>query len=101
MNDVRNMLVDAATRIFADHVDAKLLDAAKRDGWSPALWQVVSDAQLPLVGIAEAQGGSGGTLSDHAAVLRIAARYAAPIPLAETALAAASHQAFSFLISLT
>ena len=89
MNDVRNMLVDAATRIFADHVDAKLLDAAKRDGWSPALWQVVSDAQLPLVGIAEAQGGSGGTLSDHAAVLRIAARYAAPIPLAETALAAA------------
>lgn len=89
MNDVRNMLVDAATRIFADHVDAKLLDAAKRDGWSPALWQVVSDAQLPLVGIAAAQGGSGGTLSDHAAVLRIAARYAAPIPLAETALAAA------------
>ena len=88
MNDVRSMLVDAATRVFADHVDAKLLDAAKLDGWSAALWRVVSDAQLPLIGIAESHGGSGGSLSDHAAVLRIAARYAAPIPLAETAIAA-------------
>ena len=88
MNDVRNMLVDAATRVFADHVDAKLLDAAKIEGWSPALWQIVSEAQLPLVGIAESLGGSGGSISDHAAVLRIAARHAAPIPLAETALAA-------------
>jgi acyl-CoA dehydrogenase len=87
-NDIRSMLIDAATRVFADHVDAKLLDAAKRDGWSAALWRVVSDAQLPLVGVAESQGGSGGSLSDQAAVLRIAGRYAAPIPLAETALAA-------------
>jgi acyl-CoA dehydrogenase len=87
-NDVRNMLIDSATRIFADHVDAKLLDAAKLEGWSPALWQIVSNAQLPLVGIAESLGGSGGSISDHAAVLRIAARYAAPVPLAETALAA-------------
>jgi acyl-CoA dehydrogenase len=87
-NDVRNMLIDAATRVFADHVDAKLLDAAKRDGWSTDLWRVVSDAELTLVGIAEDRGGAGGTLSDQAAVLRVASRYAAPIPLAETALAA-------------
>ena len=86
-SDVRAMLVESATRMFADHVDAKLLDAAKRDGWSPELWRIVADAQLPLVSIAEEAGGAGGTLSDLAAVLRIAGRYAAPIPLAETALA--------------
>ncbi len=85
--DVRTMLVEAATRLFADCVDAKMLDAAKRDGWSPALWRTVEDAQLPLVSIEEEAGGAGGTLSDLAAVLRIAGRFSAPIPLAETAIA--------------
>lgn len=90
MNDtseIRAMLIESATRLFADHVDARLLDAAKRDGWSPELWRIVEEAQLPLVSIAEEAGGAGGSLSDLAAVLRIAGRYAAPIPLAETALA--------------
>ncbi len=87
VSDVRAMLVESATRLFADHVDAKLLDAAKRDGGSPDLWRIVEEAQFPLISIAEEAGGAGGTLSDLAAVLRIAGRCAAPIPLAETALA--------------
>ena len=85
--EVRGMLVETATRLFADHVDAKLLDAAKRDGWSPHLWRIAEEAQLPLISIAEAAGGAGGSLSDWAAVLRIAGRYSAPIPLAETGIA--------------
>ena len=85
--EVRGMLIESATRLFADHVDAKLLAAAKRDGWSPELWRIVEDAQLPLVAIAEDAGGAGGSLSDWAAVLRIAGRYCAPIPLAETGIA--------------
>ena len=87
VSEVRSMLIDSATRLFADHVDGKRLDAAKRDGWAPELWRIVEEAQLPLVSIAEEAGGAGGSLSDLAAVLRIAGRYAAPIPLAETALA--------------
>ncbi len=85
--EVRAMLTDAATRLFTDHVTQKMLDAAKHDGWSAALWAELERAQLPLVGVPEAAGGAGGTLSDAAAVLRIAARHAAPVPLAETALA--------------
>jgi acyl-CoA dehydrogenase len=81
-SDVRTMLVDSATRLFADHVDSKMLDAAKRDGWSPALWKIVEDAQLALVSVPEEAGGAGGTLSDLAAVLRIAGNAAAPVPLA-------------------
>ena len=87
VSDIRAMLVDSATRLFADHVDAKMLDAAKHDGWSSTLWKIVEDAQLPLVSVAEDAGGAGGSLSDFAAVLRIAGRCTAPIPLAETALA--------------
>lgn len=85
--EIRSMLVESATRLFADHVDAKLLAAARRDGWSPELWRVVETAQLPLVSVAEAAGGAGGTLSDWAAVLRLAGRFSAPIPLAETGIA--------------
>ena len=69
------MLVESATRLFADQVDAKMLAAAKQDGWSAALWKIVEEAQLPLVSIAEEAGGAGGTLSDLAAVLRIAGRH--------------------------
>ena len=86
-SDIRAMLIESATRLFADQVDAKMLAAAKRDGWSPTLWKIVAEAQLPLVSIAEEAGGAGGSLSDLAAVVRIAGRCAAPIPLAESAIA--------------
>ena len=86
--EIRSMLTASATRLFADHVDSPLLDAARRDGWSPALWRIVEESQLPLISIAEAAGGAGGSLSDWAAVLRLAGRFAAPIPLAETGIAA-------------
>jgi len=87
-NDVRAMLIESATRLFSEQVDVKILDAAKKEGWSPALWKIVEEAQLPYVSIAEDAGGAGGSLSDLAAVVRIAGRHAAPVPLVETALAA-------------
>jgi acyl-CoA dehydrogenase len=87
-DDVRAMLVESATRLFAEQVNARILDAAKLAGWSSALWRIVEQAQFPLVSIAEEAGGAGGTLSDLAAIVRIAGRHAAPIPLVETALAA-------------
>lgn len=81
------MLVESATRLFTEQVDAGMLDKAKRDGWSPGLWHTVEEAQLPLISIAEEAGGAGGSLSDLAAVIRIAGRFAAPIPLVETSIA--------------
>ena len=87
-NDIRLMLVESATRLFNDHVDQKMLDAAKRDGWSEKLWQALEQAELPRVSIPEEAGGAGGTLSDLAAVLRVAGHFSAPVPLAETAMLA-------------
>jgi acyl-CoA dehydrogenase len=85
--EIRNLLAGTAQRLFADHLTQRTLDAAKRDGWAAALWHELEQAELPLVGVPEAAGGAGGSLSDAAAVLRVAARHAAPVPLAETLLA--------------
>lgn len=87
-NDIRAMLVDSVTRLLKDRVDRKVLDAAKENGWSPELWQILDEAEFPRVSIPEEAGGAGGTVSDLAAVLRVAGRYAAPVPLAETAMLA-------------
>jgi acyl-CoA dehydrogenase len=88
-NDVRAMLIESVTRLMSDHVDHGLLEAAKTEGWSPILWQALEDAQFTRVGTSEDADGAGGTLSDLAAVLRIAGRFTAPVPLAETAMLAA------------
>jgi acyl-CoA dehydrogenase len=61
---------------------------AERHGMPFELWSGVSALGLHLVAIAEDRGGSGGHLSDLLAVLRLAARHAAPLPLAENHLAA-------------
>lgn len=84
--DIRAMLVESATRLFEDHVTDETLATAKLEGWAPQLWSIIETAQLPLVSIAEEAGGAGGSLSDAAAILRVAGRYAAPVPLAETAI---------------
>ena len=85
-DDIRSMLVESATRLFTDHVEPKTLEAAKHEGWSPALWQQLMQAELPFVGVPESAGGAGGTVSDLAAVIRVAGRFGAPVPLVETAL---------------
>jgi len=87
-NDIRAMLVESVTRLLKDHVDRKLLEAARDAGWSQELWQTLDDAEFPRVSIPEEAGGAGGTVSDLAAVLRVAGRYSAPVPLAETAMLA-------------
>jgi len=90
MNDtaeIRTLLADTARRIFETHCAQKVVEDAKKSAWSEALWRVLEEAQLPLVCVPEAAGGAGGTPGDFAAVLRIAAGAAAPVPLAETQIA--------------
>jgi acyl-CoA dehydrogenase len=78
------MLIQAAEDVFADVCTHDALHAAERDGWSPAAWSAVSQMGLPWVSVDEEAGGQGGELEDALAVLRVAGRYALPLPLAET-----------------
>ena len=77
------LIEDTAERIFADHVDKAALDAAESGEFPNALWQVVRDSGLHLVGSPQ----SGSELADLYGVLRVAGRHAVPLPLAEVLIA--------------
>lgn len=88
MNDERTMLVDAATSIFRDLCSPETVRGAEESGWQGALWSALSDAGFPWVSVSEDHGGSGGSVADACALLRVAGAFSAPVPLAETGLLA-------------
>jgi alkylation response protein AidB-like acyl-CoA dehydrogenase len=51
------------------------------------LWDALEQSGLPLTWVSDDYGGAGAELADGFAVLRVSARFAAPVPLAETLLA--------------
>ena len=63
-------------------------DRAEAGTFPDALWRAVSETGVPLAALPESAGGADAEWSDLFAVLRVAGRFAAPIPLAETMLAA-------------
>ena len=84
MRDETRMLVESMGRLFADHCTKQVIDAAEAGTFPDGLWHAISETGVPLGGVAD----SGVEWSDLYAVLRVAGRNAAPIPLAETMLAA-------------
>ena len=68
---------------------AELFSRELKDDADPAtMWQRLEEAGLTLAGVPEEAGGSGGGLDEAALVVRVAGRYAAPGPIAETGLLA-------------
>lgn len=84
MNEVRTILNDVVTRLFADQVTKDLLESAETGAWPDALWQAVEENGLTLPLVAESKGGAGGSWGDAFVVARAAGRHAVPLPLAET-----------------
>jgi acyl-CoA dehydrogenase len=82
------LLVETATRLFADTCTHEAIEAAEVDGWAEGVWEPLAESGFALVGIEEEAGGSGGDLEDLAEVLRQAGAHAAPVPVAEQGLAA-------------
>jgi alkylation response protein AidB-like acyl-CoA dehydrogenase len=82
-----SIVAETAARIFADLADPQEVNSARNDAWKGPLWQALSDAGLTLAWVPEERGGAGAELADGFAVLGVAGRYAAAVPLAETLLA--------------
>src|SRR5882724_2172579 len=82
-----NFVADTAARIFADLADPQAINKAQDEAWKAALWQALEENGLTLAWVPEDLGGAGAELADGFAVLGVAGRYAAAVPLAETLLA--------------
>ncbi len=82
-----NIIVDTATRIFADLCEPQTVNAAEEGQWPQALWDALEESGLPLTWVPDNLGGAGAEMIDGFAVLRTAGRFAAPVPLAETLMA--------------
>ena len=82
-----NIIVDTTTRIFADLCEPQTVNAAEEGRWPEALWNALEESGLTLTWVPDALGGAGAEMIDGFAVLRVAGRFAAPVPLAETLLA--------------
>ena len=80
---MEQMLADAAERIFRDQCTKTALDAAESGQFPARLWQLLCENGFQLMALPD----SGAELADLFAVLRVAGRFAVPLPLAEALLA--------------
>ena len=84
MSDVTELITENVSRIFGDLCTTEIVDS----GWDANLWNVLEENGLTHLSVSETSGGSGGHLRDAASLLLVAGRYAVPLPLSETILAA-------------
>ena len=78
------LIVETITRVCTDRCSAEIVNAAEDGRWPAELWEALENTGLSLAWVAESAGGPGASLADGFAVLRTSARFAIPLPLAET-----------------
>jgi acyl-CoA dehydrogenase len=87
MNELSNIVLEQADRLFQQHATKDTLAAADRGEWPESLWHAVDEAGLLLALVPEKSGGVGLGSVDVANLIRRAAYYSVPLPLAETMIA--------------
>jgi acyl-CoA dehydrogenase len=87
MSELREILSETVTRLFADFCTKDLLERADAGEWPKELWNAVIENGLSQPLLPEEKGGVGAGWEAAYVILYAAGRYAAPIPLAETVLA--------------
>jgi acyl-CoA dehydrogenase len=87
IRDETRMLLESMNRLFEDKSTKQVIDRAETGVFADDLWHAVAETGVPLAALPESTGGADAEWSDLFAVLRVAGRFAAPIPLAETMLA--------------
>ncbi len=88
LREETRLLLDSMTRLFEDRSTKDVIDRAERGAFPAELWRAVAETGVPLAALPEERGGAGVEWTDLMAALRVAGRHAAPIPLAESMIAA-------------
>lgn len=83
MNEQQQLIKDTLQRLLTDLCTPQVVDQAEAGQWPAALWDTLTETGLTAAGLPEAAGGSGGEISDSMLVIREAAGFGAPLPLAE------------------
>ena len=80
--DTRQLIIDTAEKIFADHCQKGLLDAAEQGIFPQDLWGKIVENGFHQLGSAD----SGTDAADLYAFLKVCGRYSVPLPMAEVLL---------------
>ena len=83
MNEQQQLIIETLSRLLTDLCTPEVVDRSESGTFAENLWQVLTETGLTAAGIGVEAGGSGGDLEDSLLVIREAARFAAPVPLAE------------------
>ncbi len=84
---IRTMLRETAERVFQEQCGTAVQREADAGTWPAAAWSAVAEAGLHRALLPEEAGGYGVAVTDALTIVRVAAEYAVPLPLAETMLA--------------
>jgi acyl-CoA dehydrogenase len=87
MSETRNLVGEAAERLFEKHCGAQTMRRAEGGEIPQALWAALAQAGYGSALVPESAGGAGLEMSDALSILISAGRHAVPAPLAETMLA--------------
>jgi acyl-CoA dehydrogenase len=87
MSETRDLLREAAERLFEKHCGAEAMRRADGGEFPQALWRALAEAGYPAALVPESAGGPGLEVADALSLLVSAGRHALPAPLAETMLA--------------
>ena len=88
MSNADTIIVETTERIFRDLGDPQTVNSAADSAWRAPLWNALEEAGLTVAWLDDALGGGGASIADGFAIARVSGVYAAPVPLAETLLAA-------------
>src|SRR5713101_4969178 len=68
-----SIIVDTATRIFADLCEPQTINAAEEGKWPQALWDALEESGLSLTWVPDTLGGAGAARRDPACRLAVGA----------------------------
>jgi acyl-CoA dehydrogenase len=88
MSDDRSSITEAVTSVLRDLSDPETVRQVEDQGWNEKLWSVLEESGFTRISVPESAGGSGGDLADACVLVKQLGRFAAAVPVVETALLA-------------